>query len=114
MSERHTGRQHNIYFGRNDRDDAAYEVVQKLGKPVSDLFKQVLLQIGNGTLTVDPLTLRVDAKNDDLYRMVREIHQVIKSGQLRLVSEEAPASTDGVPQVVVSREVMDAFNGMDD
>lgn len=115
MSERHTGRQHNIYFGKSERDDAAYDIVQKIGTPISDLFKQVLLQIADGSLKVDPLTLRVDAKNDDLYRMVKEIHQVIKSGQLRLVTEpQSPDTGDGIPEVVVSREVMNAFNEMDD
>lgn len=111
-------RQLNLYFGQNNRDDAAYEVVEQIREQINihDLFKQVLLQIADGSLTLDTKTMRVkgETQSDDLYRMVREIHQVIKSGQLRLVSEETPAAQDGVPQVVVSREVMDAFNGMDD
>lgn len=113
-------RQLNVYFGQNNRDDAAYEVVEQIKQQINihDLFKQVLLQIADGSLTLDKKTMRVkgQSENDDLYRMVRDIHQVIKSGQLRLVSDDQPAavSLDGVPEIAVSREVMDAFNGMDD
>lgn len=113
-------RQYNVYFGQNSRDLAAHQVVERLRSEeisVHDLFKQVLLQIEEGSLKFDTKTMRVkgDPKADELFRMVKEIHQIVKSGQLRLITDPlTPDNGDGVPRVVVSKEVMQAFDEMED
>lgn len=113
----------NVHFGKSKRDQIARRAIQRLrnkGLEPKEVLKEMLVQLEQGLLDIDPDTLTFTSQNPHTTaEMFSRLLEMMQNGAVMITSQPGQPDTGatGLPgqsRIQVSQEVMEAFGDMED